>query len=105
MIVDYAEDGRNSNHQELSPLFPSASNQSIPIYQGLKQKVSPLSQGLYMKHLLKHLTTPNLTVSEIFAELNSSFTRGYLSILNNARTFQKHLALIFRIIISNYYHL
>ena len=89
MIVDYAEDGRNSNQQELSPLLPSASNQSIPIYQGLKQKVSPLSQGLYMKHLLKHLTTPNLTVSEIFAELNSSFTRGYLSILNNARNFQK----------------
>ena len=51
-------------------------HQSSPLYDGLKQTISPLSQGLYMKHLLKHLTTPNLTISEIFARLYSSFTQG-----------------------------
>ena len=39
---------------------------------------SNLSQGLYMKHLLKHLTTPSLTIAEIFARLYSSFTKGKL---------------------------
>ena len=49
------------------------------LYEGLEKRVSHLSQGLYMKHLLKHLTTPNLTISEIFARLYSSFTQGIIT--------------------------
>ena len=74
--MDYAEDARKISQKDSFSSNSSASYPFKPFCQALKQKVSPLSQGLYMKHLLKHLTTPNLTVSEIFAELNSSFTRG-----------------------------
>ena len=70
-----ADDGK-SDLKESSPLLSSANHLSNPLYEGIRQKVSPLSQGLYMKHLLKHLTIPNLTISEIFEGLYSSFRQG-----------------------------
>ena len=75
------DDGK-SDLKESSPLLSSASHLSNPLYEGIKQKVSPLSQGLYMKHLLKHLTVPNLTISEIFEGLYSSFRQGKCSAQN-----------------------
>ena len=69
------DDGK-SDLKESSPLLSTASHLSNPLYEGIKQRVSPFSQGLYMKHLLKHLTVPNLTISEIFEGLYSSFRQG-----------------------------
>ena len=81
------EDDKSSNLKESIPLLSSTNHQLNPLYEGLKQKISPLSQGLYMKHLLKHLTTPNLTISEIFARLYSSFTQGDFYIVVFIRMF------------------
>ena len=62
--VDRALDGQDNSQGSIMPCGRP------------ETRVSHLSQGLYMKHLLKHLTTPNLTISEIFARLYSSFTQG-----------------------------
>ena len=74
VIVDYPvpNDGVSDGASSISH------RASCSLYEGLEKRVSHLSQGLYMKHLLKHLTTPKLTISEIFARLYSSFTQGEL---------------------------
>ena len=78
MIVDYTgitEGGIIDGTPEATS-YPGVPNTT---YRTRERRVSHLSQGLYMKHLLKHLTTRNLTISEIFARLYSSFTQGKLN--------------------------
>ena len=72
VIVDYSVPNERVS-EDVTSIEHRASHS---LYGGLEQKVSHFSQGLYMKHLLKHITTPNLTISEIFARLYSSFTQG-----------------------------
>ena len=78
MIVDYTEttEGALIDGAQGATSFSGLPNTA---YTRRERRVSNLSQGLYMKHLLKHLTTPNLTISEIFARLYSSFTQGKLT--------------------------
>ena len=76
MVVDY---GSQLNKLSIGDVADNRDNQKVTTsspYERLERRISYVSQGLYMKHLLKHLTTPNLTISEIFARLYSSFTQG-----------------------------
>ena len=76
MVVGY---GSQLNKLSIGDVADNRDNQKVTTsspYERLERRISYVSQGLYMKHLLKHLTTPNLTISEIFARLYSSFTQG-----------------------------
>ena len=76
MVVDF---GSQLNKLSIGDVADNRNNLKVTTsspYERLERRISYVSQGLYMKHLLKHLTTPNLTISEIFARLYSSFTQG-----------------------------
>ena len=76
MVVGY---GSQLNKLSIGDVADNRDNQKVTTsspYERLERRISYVSQGLYMKHLLKHLTTSNLTISEIFARLYSSFTQG-----------------------------
>ena len=77
MVTDYTTALDGAQVDGIPEATDDVGNASV-MYGRLERKGSHLSQGLYMKHLLKHLTTPNLTISEIFARLYSSFTQGKL---------------------------